>query len=89
MALALNARAPKDVAVHAASRAPLYKAFSRHREDRCALMQISKLINQSGFPLQLAIDRLVQDRSDQLGWKVVYREHGWRSPDGQIGFVDL
>lgn len=50
---------------------------------------LSKLINQSGFPLQLAIDRLVQNRSDELGWKVLYREHGWRSPDGQSGFVDL
>lgn len=50
---------------------------------------LSKLVNQSGFPLQLAIDRLVQDRSDQIGWKVLYREHGWRAPDGQSGFVDL
>lgn len=50
---------------------------------------LSKLLNQSGFPLQLAIDRLVHERSDELGWKVLYREHGWRSPDGQSGFVDL
>lgn len=50
---------------------------------------LSRLVNQSGFPLQLAIDRLIQDRSDQLGWKVLYREHGWRAPDGQIGFADL
>ena len=50
---------------------------------------LSKLVNQSGFPLQLAIDRMVEDRSAQLGWKVVYREHGWKSPDGQSGFADL
>lgn len=50
---------------------------------------LSKLVNQSGFPLQVAIDKMVQDRSDQLGWKVVYREHGWKSPDGQSGFADL
>ena len=50
---------------------------------------LSKLVNQSGFPLQLAIDQLVQSRSDQLGWKVVYREHGWKSPEGHSGFVDL
>lgn len=50
---------------------------------------LSKLVNQSGFPLQLAIDRLVQDRSDELGWNVVYREHGWKHPDGQSGFADL
>lgn len=50
---------------------------------------LTKLLNQSGFPLQLAIDRMVQDRSEELGWKVLYREHGWKSPDGQIGFADL
>ena len=50
---------------------------------------LSKLVNQSGFPLQLAIDRMIQDRSVQLGWKVLHREHGWRAPDGQVGFVDL
>lgn len=50
---------------------------------------LSKLVNQSGFPLQLAIDRMVQDQSEALGWKVVYREHGWKNPDGQSGFADL
>jgi hypothetical protein len=50
---------------------------------------LTKLVNQSGFPLQLAVDRMVQDRSDELGWKVLYREHGWKSPDGQSGFADL
>lgn len=50
---------------------------------------LSKLVNQSGFPLQFAIDRLIQDRSDDLGWKVVYREHAWKNPDGQSGFADL
>lgn len=50
---------------------------------------LSKLVNQSGFPLQLAIDRLVQDKADQIGWSVLYREHGWKHPDGQGGFIDL
>lgn len=50
---------------------------------------LSKLVNQSGFPLQLALDRMVQDRSDELGWNVLYREHGWRNVDGQTGFADL
>lgn len=49
---------------------------------------LSKLLNQSGFPLQLAIDRMVEERSDELGWKVVYREHGWKGLDGQSGFAD-
>lgn len=50
---------------------------------------LSKLVNQSGFPLQLAIDSLVSKDSDQLGWTVLYREHGWRHGDGQSGFIDL
>jgi hypothetical protein len=50
---------------------------------------LSKLVNQSGFPLQLAVDRLVQDQADQLGWSVLYREHGWKHVDGQAGFIDL
>lgn len=51
--------------------------------------ELSKLVNQSGFPLQLAIDSLVSKGSDQLGWKVLYREHGWRHGNGQAGFIDL
>jgi hypothetical protein len=50
---------------------------------------LSKLVNQSGFPLQLAVDWLVQDRSEQHGWSVLYREHGWKHADGQTGFIDL
>jgi hypothetical protein len=50
---------------------------------------LSKIVNQSGFPLQLAIDRTVQDQADRIGWSVLYREHGWKHPDGQSGFIDL
>lgn len=50
---------------------------------------LSRLINQSGFPLQLAIDRLVTENSQRTGWSVLYREHGWKNPDGQFGFADL
>ncbi len=50
---------------------------------------LSKLVNQSGFPLQLALDHMVQSRSGELGWRVIYREHGWKNPDGQSGFADL
>ena len=53
------------------------------------LADLSKLINQSGFPLQLAIDRMVQDQTDDTGWRVLHREYGWKHPDGQSGFIDL
>lgn len=50
---------------------------------------LSRLVNQSGFPLQLAIDRLVTESAKGGGWNVLYREHGWKNPDGQSGFADL
>ena len=50
---------------------------------------LSKLVNQSGFPLQLAVQHLVEDQKDGHGWRVLYREHGWTSQDGQSGFADL
>lgn len=50
---------------------------------------LSKLINQSGYPLQIAVDQQVRDQSDQHGWSVLYREHGWKHVDGQSGFIDL
>jgi hypothetical protein len=49
----------------------------------------TKIVNQSGFPLQMAVERLVTDGTNLPGWKVLYKEHGWRSEDGQAGFVDL
>jgi hypothetical protein len=50
---------------------------------------LSKIINQSGFPLQLAVDELLRQKGDDIGWTVLYREHGWSNPDGQSGFADL
>lgn len=50
---------------------------------------LSKLVNQSGFPLQLAIQHLVEQHEPDTGWRVLYREHGWTSPGGSTGFADL
>jgi hypothetical protein len=50
---------------------------------------LTKLVNQSGFPLQLAIEQMVAGRSKELGWNVLYREHGWSGRDGSRGFIDL
>lgn len=50
---------------------------------------LSKIINQSGFPLQLAVDELLRRKGGEIGWGVLYREHGWSNPDGQLGFADL
>jgi hypothetical protein len=48
---------------------------------------LTKLINQSGYPLQLAVDELVT--AGTSGWKVYRRESGWRAADGKSGFIDL
>lgn len=49
-----------------------------------------RVANDSGFPLQIAVERQVSDTSDIHGWTVRYVEHSWsNSPDGQSGFIDL
>lgn len=63
----------------------LFKVSHHMRDQR----DLSKQLNQSGFPLQLAIDNLVRGKAGEIGWSVLYREHGWSSPDGQSGFADL
>jgi hypothetical protein len=48
------------------------------------------LINDSGFPFQLAVKREIERSSSRHGWKVVASEHQWtheRTPN--TGFVDL
>jgi len=50
---------------------------------------LSKIVNQSGFPLQLAIDRMIGERAQEIRWSVLYREHGWKAPNGESGFADL
>jgi len=49
-----------------------------------------KLANDSGFPLQIAIERAVTETSASHGWKVRYTEHAWvNASDKQSGFADL
>jgi hypothetical protein len=49
-----------------------------------------KLANDSGFPLQIAIERAVGETSASHGWKVRYTEHAWvNASDKQSGFADL
>src|SRR5688500_9764921 len=59
--------------------------------NRCAAMDDEKLldvVNQSGFPLQIAVEHLVRNTSGP--WRVAYTEHAWRSrDDGAEGFIDL
>lgn len=56
---------------------------------------LTKIVNQSGFPLQMAVEHLVRARAKgsprdpTFTWQVLYREHGWQAPEGQSGFIDL
>lgn len=49
-----------------------------------------ELANDSGYPLQIAIEHLVSSTRNQHGWSVRYSEHGWTNPDDQqSGYLDL
>lgn len=48
------------------------------------------LANDSGYPLQIAIENLVARTVDQHGWKVRYVEHAWTNKlDQETGYADL
>ena len=48
-----------------------------------------RTVNESGFPLQIAISHLVNTQHP-AGWNVRYAEHAWQSPNGRdSGFIDV
>lgn len=48
------------------------------------------IANESGFPLQIAVERSVQQSTAAHGWSVRYTEHAWSNKlDDRTGFVDL
>jgi hypothetical protein len=47
-----------------------------------------RVINGSGFPLQIAVQHLVEQ--GKVGWRVSHKEHAWSNPtDGMSGFIDV
>jgi hypothetical protein len=49
-----------------------------------------RIANDSGFPLQIAIERAVSESTTENGWSVRYSEHAWSNQlDQQSGFIDL
>ena len=49
-----------------------------------------KIANDSGFPLQIAVERSVAETTESHGWTVRYVEHAWSNHlDQQSGFIDL
>lgn len=51
-------------------------------------MSLEQHINNSGFPLQIALSNLVKNTNSQHGWNVLYEEHGWKNNEAS-GFIDL
>lgn len=48
------------------------------------------IVNSSGFPLQLGLERLVQETQREHGWHFLSREHPWRNEIvSGGGFIDL
>jgi hypothetical protein len=49
-----------------------------------------KIANDSGFPLQIAVETQVTQTTASHGWKVRYTEHSWVNRSDQTsGFIDL
>lgn len=50
--------------------------------------KLKDLVNQSGFPLQLAIQNTIEKAN--IGWHVMYAEHYWSHPTTkENGYIDL
>ena len=48
------------------------------------------VVNQSGFPLQLAAANEVREIDTEQSWRVAYSEHAWSNEnDNRSGFIDL
>lgn len=49
-----------------------------------------KIVNDTGWPLQIAIEKQVNSTTSSHGWTVRYVEHSWiNKNEGQSGFIDL
>lgn len=49
-----------------------------------------RVLNDSGYPLQIAVHGAIDAAVEDHGWKVLYAEHQWRTrDDSRSGFADL
>lgn len=49
-----------------------------------------KIVNSSGFPLQIKLKHLVDENSQNIDWHVLSEEHAWNyENDSKTGFIDL
>ena len=48
------------------------------------------IVNESGYPLQLRIERWIEETGQQHRWWVAAREHRWvNSETGDEGYIDV
>jgi hypothetical protein len=48
------------------------------------------IVNESGYPLQIRIERWIEETGQQHRWRVAAREHRWvNSETGDEGYIDL
>jgi len=52
--------------------------------------KVKKIVNGSGFPLQIGIHSLVDETYVKHGWRVLFSEHAWVNHETEEnGFIDL
>lgn len=52
--------------------------------------KLSEIVNRSGFPLQIGLERQIRNSYEVHGWRNIYSEHSWKNNgDGNSGFIDL
>lgn len=58
--------------------------------DKASNAEHLRVANESGFPLQIAVQHAVSSRTQVHGWKVAHVEHAWTNRDDEkSGFIDL
>lgn len=52
--------------------------------------KLKEVVNKSGFPLQKAVEREINNNTNTHGWRVHVTEHAWRNPrSGASGYIDI
>jgi len=62
--------------------------MAQQKEPRAEVVDPRDTVNQSGYPLQIAIAHAVKARTNTHGWRVLYEEHAWKY-EGREGFIDI
>jgi hypothetical protein len=61
---------------------------AQQKEPRPEVVDARDRVNESGYPLQIALAHAVKARTNAHGWRVLYEEHAWKY-EGREGFIDI